>query len=177
MKWKFVLILFGALLGWQACQSTGERGQPQDAGSSAGTNISEQGGTTTTVEPARVPSEAQADSLLQLQQQIMQQPENMALRRELGSRAIDTSAGVVWAVGKGRVNPRASNPSVAASQAELAAVIDASRWAAYLMEWQKTDYATNFGTLQASVPGATVVRKSINDSLCVVLVRVPLKPE
>jgi hypothetical protein len=78
-------------------------------------------------------------------------------------------------VGKGRVNPQASLPSVALSQAEMAATLDASRWAAYLLEWQKNDYTTKFGSLQASVPGATIVRKSTNDTLCMVLARVPLQ--
>jgi hypothetical protein len=64
---------------------------------------------------------------------------------------------------------------VALRQAEMAATLDASRWAAYLLEWRKTDYATKFGSLKASVPGATVVRKATNDSLCVVLARVPLQ--
>jgi hypothetical protein len=156
------------------CQANREAGQPQEADSVGSAKISAQAGAASGG-VVREPSEGEADTLLQLEQQIMQQPENETLRRELGRRAIDANAGVIWAVGKGRVNPQASSPSVALSQAEMAATLDASRWAAYLLEWQKNDYATKFGSLKASVPGATIVRKSANDSLCVVLARVPLQ--
>jgi hypothetical protein len=105
----------------------------------------------------------------------MQQPENIELRRELGRRAINAGAGVIWAMGQGRVNPKATNSSVAANHAEIAAKLDASRWAAYLIEWQKSGYAAPFGSLQSNLPGATVVRKKTYDSLCVVLARISLK--
>lgn len=173
---KQILLLLTALLSFWCwtCQNRADRGQPEEASSIGSANKPEEAGIS---EPARVPSEAEADTLLTLQQEIMQQPENPALRRELGRRAIDANAGVIWAVGKGQVNPQGASPSVAQKQAEQAALLDASRWAAYLIEWQKTDYATNFGKLQASVPGATIVRKAVNDSLCVVLVQVPWKQE
>ncbi len=169
-----VIFLLLSLTCW-TCQANREKGQPQAADSVGAAKISEQAGAVAGGGVVREPSETEADTLLQLEQQIMQQPENEALRRELGRRAIDANSGVIWVVGKGRVNPQASTPSVALSQAEMAATLDASRWAAYLLEWQKTDYATKFGSLQASVPGATVVRKATNDSLCVVLARVPLQ--
>ncbi|MDZ7344662.1 MAG: hypothetical protein ONA90_09140, partial [candidate division KSB1 bacterium] len=72
---------------------------------------------------------------------------------------------------------QASSPNVAQSQAEQAALLDASRWAAYLIEWRKTDYATKFGALQSSVPGVQLVRKALTDSLCIVLVQVPWRSE
>ncbi|MGH7599421.1 MAG: hypothetical protein ACREOI_23960 [bacterium] len=177
MRSFFVLIiLFVAFANW-TCQANREKGQPQTVDSVGAAKISAQAGAVAGGEVVRELSEAEADTLLQLEQQIMQQPENEALRRELGRRAIDANSGVIWAVGKGRVNPQASTPSVALSQAEMAATLDANRWAAYLLEWRKTDYATKFGSLQASVPGATVVRKAANDSLCVVLAHVPLPRE
>lgn len=175
MRSSFILIvLLVAFASW-TCQANREKGQPRAVDSVGAAKISEQAGTVAGSEVVRELSEAEADTLLQLEQQIMQQPENEALRRELGRRALDVNSGVIWTVGKGRVNPQASTPSVALSQAEMAATLDASRWAAYLLEWQKTDYATKFGSLQASVPGATVVRKATSDSLCVVLARVPLQ--
>jgi hypothetical protein len=177
MRSFFVLLtLLVSFASW-TCQANREKGQPQAADSVGATKISEQAGAVAGGGVVREPSEAEADTLLQLEQQIMQQPENVELRRELGRRAMDINSGVIWTVGKGRVNPQASTPSVAFSQAEMAATLDASRWAAYLLEWQKTDYATKFGSLQGSVPGATVVRKVTNDSLCVALVRVPLQRE
>jgi hypothetical protein len=173
MMKRILLLLIVVFSFWEwGCQNQTDRGQPGEARQIGSANKPEEGGPG---EPARVPTEAEADTLLALQQQIMLQPENSDLRRELGRRAIDASAGIVWAMGRGKVNPQASSPGVAQSQAEQAALLDASRWAAYLIEWQKTDYATNFGKVQASVPGAKVERKMINDSLCVVLVQVPWK--
>lgn len=177
MRSSFVLIILLVVFVSWTCQANREKGQPQAADSVGVAKISAQAGAVAGGEVVREPSEAEADTLLQLEQQIMQQPENERLRRELGRRAMDINSGVIWTVGKGRVNPQASPPSVALSQAELAATLDASRWAAYLLEWRKTDYATKFGSLQGSVPGATVVRKATNDSLCVVLARVPLQRE
>ncbi|MGH7450328.1 MAG: hypothetical protein ACRENG_03215 [bacterium] len=177
MRSSFVLIsLLASYASW-TCEANRKESQLQAADSVGAAKISAQAGAVAGGEVVRELSEAEADTLLQLEQQIMQQPENEALRRELGRRSIDANSGVIWVVGKGRVNPQASIPSVALSQAEMAATLDANRWAAYLLEWRKTDYATKFGSLQASVPGATVVRKATNDSLCVVLARVPLQRE
>ncbi len=175
MRSSFILIILLVAFASWTCQANREKGQLQAADSVGAAKILEQAGAVAGGEVVRELSEAEADTLLQLEQQIMQQPENETLRRELGRRAIDANSRVIWAVGKGRVNPQASTPGVALSQAEMAATLDASRWAAYLLEWQKTDYATKFGSLQATVPGATVVRKATNDSLCVVLARVPLQ--
>jgi hypothetical protein len=177
MKSNLIVMLVAISCGISACNNGPKQGQPADAGSAGSLNVSEKTLNTgeTTEQPARVPSESEADSLLQLQQQIMQQPDDAALRRELGRRAIDANAGIVWGVGKGRINPKASIPNSAANQAKLAATLDAGRWAAYLIEWRKTDYATKFGALQANLPGVKVVRESFTDSLCIVLAQVPLK--
>jgi hypothetical protein len=171
---KQISLLLAALTVWGwACRNQADRGQPGEA-TFVGSAQQPEGGVS---ESIQVPSEAASDTLLQLQRQIMQQPENAALRRELGHRAIDEQSGVIWAVGIGKVNPQASSPSVAQSQAEQAALADASRWAAYLIEWRKTDYATNFGTLQGNVPGVQLVRKAVTDSLCIVLAQVPWRQE
>src|SRR5574341_2000836 len=175
MKWKCATLAVVILVGIWACQDSTKKSQPEEAGAAGTANVSEQTFIAAASDSANAPSEAEADLLWQLEQQIMQQPENSELRRELGRQAIDASAGVIWTVGQGRVNPRVTNPSVAANQAEMAAKIDASRWAAYLIEWQKTDYAVPFGSLYSNLPGALVVRKKTYDSLCVVLTSVSLK--
>ncbi|MDZ7363913.1 MAG: hypothetical protein ONB46_24845 [candidate division KSB1 bacterium] len=160
-----------------ACNDEPKQGQPADDGTTGSLKISEHTLNTgvATAQPARIPSESEADSLLLLQQQIMQQPDDVALRRELGRRAIDVNAGMIWVVGKGRMNPKAATPSAAANQARMAATLDASRWAAYLIEWRKTDFATKFGAVQAQMPNVQVVREAFQDSLCIVLAQMPLK--
>jgi hypothetical protein len=180
MKLNLSIIVAAAGLAVWSCTDDpkpAELAEPADTRATGTLNVSEQtlNAGVAAGQPARVPSEGEADSLMQLQQQIMLQPENVDLRRELGQRAIDANAGVVWVVGKGRLKPNASNSNVAANQARMAATLDASRWAAYLIEWQKTDYAMNFGAIQASVPGVKVVREAVSDSLCIVLAQVPLR--
>ncbi len=117
----------------------------------------------------------EVQNLIALQDRIVQQPDEIAFRRELGEKAIHAQAGVVWTVGRARLPGGASAGAVAKSQAEVAARIDAGRWAAYLLEWRQNDYATNFGSIQAKVPGNEVVNTSCTDSTCVVLVKTLLR--
>jgi len=177
MRVNFIIILLAVGCGIWSCQDEPQQGKPADTGGAL--NVSEQtlNAGVTGSQPARIPTESEADSLLQLQQQIMQQPDNVALRRELGRRALDANAGIVWVVGKGRINPKASTPNTALNQAQMAATLDASRWAVYLIEWHKTDYAARFGAVQGGLVGVKVIRASTNDSLCIVLAQAPLQQE
>ena len=131
--------------------------------------------TTGTQTETRVPTEAEAQALLALQERIVQQPEDVASRRALGQKAIDANAGVVWAVGQAKISSAPASRNVAQSQAELAARIDASRWAAYIIAWHKNDYATNLGAMHAQVAGGELVSKVVTDSTCVVVVRTSLR--
>lgn len=130
--------------------------------------------TAATQAEARVPSETEVQALLALQVRIMQQPQELALRRELGQKAVDANAGVAWSIGRAKISSTAASPNIAQSQAELAARIDASRWAAYLLAWHKNDYATNFGAIQGQVPAGEVVSKVVTDSTCVVVMKTNL---
>ncbi|MDZ7266306.1 MAG: hypothetical protein ONB48_04490 [candidate division KSB1 bacterium] len=159
-----------ALLALLACQNGNPPRQPE---TETGGAISPREGAPSAPE-ARVPDEAAAQALLQLQEKVMQQPQEIAARRELGARAMDAAAGTLWTVGRGRIPPGENLAAVAQSKARQAALLDASRWAAYLLEWQKNDYATAFGSLQGTVPNGTIVRESITDSLCTVLVKTTL---
>jgi hypothetical protein len=177
MKLLRVVITILLCTSFTACHDSPKQGQPAQADSTGSLQATETALNAGAVpgQTARVLTESEADSLLQLQQQIMQQPDAVTLRRELGRRAIDTTAGVIWVVGKGRINPKATTLNTALNQAKMAATLDAGRWAAYLREWQKTDYAADFGKIQASVPGIKVVRESMTDSLCIVLAQVSLQ--
>ena len=150
-----------------ACSESADK-QPRAPETSGALNTIE---TTATQAEARVPTEAEAQALLALQERLMQQPQDITLRRELGQKAIDANAGVVWSVGRAKIPATSASPNIAQSQAELAARIDASRWAAYLLAWHKNDYATNFGAIQAQVPGGEAVSKLVTDSTCVVVMK------
>lgn len=179
MRKIYRAVLFVIVAGLTACNSGSQQGQPASGNSSGSLQMSE---TVSSIDSAaavasatRMLNENEVDSLWQLQQKIMQQPSDIALRRELGRRAIDAAAGIIWAVGQGRINPKTTTPNVALNQAKMAATLDASRWAAYLLEWQKTDYAADFGKIETRVPGIKVVRESTNDSLFIVLAQAQIR--
>lgn len=159
-----------ALLALLACQNGNPPRQPE---TEPGGAISAREGAPSTPE-APVPDEAAAQALLQLQENVMQQPQEIAARRELGARAIDGAAGTLWTVGRGKIPPGERMAAVAQSKARQAALMDASRWAAYLLEWQKNDYATAFGSLQGAVPNGSIVRETMTDSSCTVLLKTAL---
>lgn len=163
--WIWVAVL---TLTLSACQ---ENPRPPETETSGALAPAE--GSQTSAE-ARVPDEAARQALLALEEKIMQQPDDAALRRELGAQAIDAAAGVIWTIGRGKVPPGESIAAIAQNKAKQAALIDASRWAAYLLEWQKNDYATAFGTLRGEVPNSTIVNETFSDSMCVVLVKTSL---
>ncbi|MGH7494211.1 MAG: hypothetical protein ACREOO_17710 [bacterium] len=155
-----------------ACRSQGESSPPRQ-------NQTE--GTNYTVERNEaqanvvVPSLAEAQAIRALQDRVAQRPEEIAIRRELGAKAIDLAAGVLWTVGHAKLPGGAAAGGVVRSQAELAARLDASRWAAYLLQWHKTDYAANYGSVQARVGATEVVNTSYTDSTCVVLLKCALE--
>lgn len=161
----FIIMVFAFFL--HACTERTDQ-QPREAETSGALSTTE---STATQGELRVPTEAEVQALLALQDRIVQQPQEAALRRELGENAIAVNAGVVWSVGRGKIPAHAASQNVARNQAEMVARIDASRWAAYLLEWRKNDYATAFGSVQAQVPGGEVVSKFVTDSTCVVLLK------
>lgn len=158
------------LLALLACQNGNPPRQPE---TEPGGAISAREGAPSAPE-VRVPDETAAQALLQLQEKVTQQPQEIAARRELGARAIDGAAGTLWTVGRGKIPPGERMAAVAQSKARQAALMDASRWAAYLLEWQKNDYATAFGSLQGAVPNGSIVRETMTDSSCTVLLKTAL---
>lgn len=159
-------LLLAVLTAGSGCIDTSERSQPQESALVA----REEAGPPS--EGARVPDDAEMQAILRTQRAIMASPDLDSLRRVLVRRAVDTASRVIWTVGTGRVTAPAS--PMALSNAERAAWIDGSRWAGYVIEWQKNDFRTPFGTIQTQVPGSSVERKSVSDSLCVVLVKTNL---
>lgn len=165
-------LLSGAIiLALSACQGGNTPREPESQSEGA---ISVAEGSQTGA-AARVPDEAARQALLALEEKIMRQPEDAALRREFGAQAIDAAAGVIWTIGRGKIPPGESIAAIAQNKAKQAALLDASRWAAYVLEWQKHDYATAFGALRGEVPNSTIVNETFSDSMCVVLVKTSLK--
>lgn len=152
--------------------SRNDKQQPREPESSGTLRTSE---STASQVAVREPNTAEVETMLTLQERIKQQPQDRALRRELGRKAIDASNALVWTIGRAKIATTAVSFNIAQSQAEFAACIDASRWAAYLLAWHQNDYATDFGTIQTQVPGGEVVSKVVTDSTCVVVMKTRLQ--
>lgn len=124
---------------------------------------------------ARVRTAEELDNILQIEEAIAANPQSDSLYRLLVQNAVD-EAGDIWSVGKGKIPGTAASPNIAQSMATRAATIDAARWAAYVLEWQETDYATPFGSIDREVPGYVTVRSSLrDDSTMIVILRTPVK--
>jgi hypothetical protein len=170
---RFNICLWG-LMGiiLNACQSQSEHSQPRQPETEGANYTVEQ----TQPQPnVVIPSVAEVQEIRALQDRVAQRPEEIAVRRELGGKAISVADDIVWTVGHAKLPGGSAAGGVARSQAELAARLDASRWAAYLLQWHKTDYAANYGSIHARVSGSEVVNTSYTDSTCVVLLKSALK--
>ena len=155
-----------------ACRSQSESSPPRQSETEGANYTTEQNQPQANLV---VPSVAEAQAIRVLQDRVAQHPEDIAVRRELGAKAIDPAAGVLWTVGHGKLPGGAAAGGVARSQAELAARLDAGRWAAYLLQWHKTDYAANYGSIQARVGASEVINTSYTDSTCAVLLKSTLE--
>ena len=122
-----------------------------------------------------IKGEPNLSEILDLQQRVMTNPTERDLRQKLGMVAVDTIAGVVLTVGIGIPNPEVTSSALQKQQARQAALIDAARWTAYHLQWQRDGYTTDFGQISTSVPGGTILKEEIlPDGRCVVLVQSPL---
>ena len=121
--------------------------------------------------------ETELSEILDLQQKVMTNPTDRDLRKKLGMVAVDTVARVILAVGVGISNPEVTSPLLQKQQARQAALIDAARWTAYHLQWQKDGYTTNFGQISAAVPGGGTILKEkiLPNGRCVILMQSPLE--
>ncbi len=171
MRFFFYLIgLAGMML--HACQNQSEQSPSREVEAGQANYSVEQNQPQSKVDH---PSAAEIQTLIALQERVVHQPGEISARRDLGEKAINASAKAIWTVGRATLAREAPAGAVARSQAELAARLDASRWAAYLLEWQKNNFATNFGAIQGQIPASEVINTSYTDSSCVVVLKTSLQ--
>jgi hypothetical protein len=120
--------------------------------------------------------EISLEKLLPLQEKIMQQPDSIAFRRELVAASVNIAQKTLRAAGVGLVPENAENTAIAQQAAERAAYLDACRWAAYILKWQKSPDSPAFGEIQGNIPGAQILHKTVTeDGKSVVLVEIALE--
>jgi len=172
MPGRTILTAFLVLLAVISCQQEPEQGQLRQPENTGAIPAIEEGQS----QPVeRIPTDQEILNLFALEDRILQQPDDRALRRALGEAAADVQAGIIWTAGRAKIKAGAPSPAIARSFAEQAAFVDASRWAAYILEWLENDYATEFGKIQGRVPGGKIVKSAATDSSVVVVVnfRIP----
>jgi len=111
-----------------------------------------------------------AGDLLDLQEKIRQQPQDIALRRQLVEAAVDGNTQKYFAAGLGKVPVESPSSAMASQGAERAAFIDGCRWIAYLQAWEKNPETPEFGAIQGQVPPAKIIYKHTTPDQVVVLV-------
>ncbi|MBN2356189.1 hypothetical protein JXO59_08750 [candidate division KSB1 bacterium] len=130
--------------------------------------------------PASIPeSELQlsriAGDLLSLQEQIRQNPQDLELRLQLLTLAVNQEQKSVRAVGIGKIPSESQNLTVASQGAERAAFIDGCRWIAYLLAWNKDHRTPDFGHIRGEVPPAKTLYKHTAPDQVVVMVEANLE--
>jgi hypothetical protein len=112
-------------------------------------------------------------TMLQNQVQILQQPANPQIKREVMEKQF--SGTEVFAAGVGKPNPR-MNAAQNRAGTSRAAAQDAVRWLAYFKYWQENNFKKSFGALpDIAVPGFETVRtECLPDGGCTALVKTKL---
>ncbi len=98
-------------------------------------------------------ADIQFDQLSELQQQIMVNSTDAALREEFIHQAYFTNNNSIITIGVARLTHPETGAPITRSLVQRAARMDANRWAAYGISWIKNSYQPDFGKLQAFFQG------------------------
>ena len=117
----------------------------------------------------------QAGDLLSLQEEIREAPALVELRQRYLALALNPARGTIRAVGMSRVPDNPDNRAAVQQSSERAAFLDACRWIAYLLAWNRNVQQPDFGRIQGQVPGARIVYKHVAVDQIVVMVESDVK--
>ena len=117
----------------------------------------------------------QAGDLLSLQEEIREAPALVQLRQRYLTLALDPARGKIRAVGMAKVPENPDNRVVVQQSSERAAFLDACRWVAYLLAWNRDIQQPDFGRIQGQVPGARIIYQHVAVDQVVVMVESDLK--
>lgn len=90
--------------------------------------------------------------IAQLQSAVQTAPRDVDARRRLVHTAVIPWRKILLAAGTGKAAPQQS-----AQLAHRAALLDAYRWAAYILRWRENPTVPDFGSIEATVSGGQVV--------------------
>lgn len=113
-------------------------------------------------ETSQVDYGAMMETIFQLEDSIKQNPADIELRKALVAAAYDSIKGKLYTVGYGQPDTSITSTAHAMKTSERAALIDAQRWAMFIMRWQKNpDQPAISERVTGNVPPGTPVQKAI----------------
>lgn len=101
-------------------------------------------------------------TVFQLEDSIKRNPMDVSIRSALVTVAYDSTSGKIYTVGYGIADTSAGSEARAMQTAERAALIDAQRWAMFVMRWKENaDEPAITETVSGNVPRGTPIQKAI----------------
>jgi hypothetical protein len=120
-------------------------------------------------------SKAEDVPLLKAQKQVWLEPEQLLLRRELMSLAINKEKGVIHVFGLGSYQGKVANPEQKKRLEQQAALADAKVWVARLTRWSRDGVECPFDVSETVMEVKMLESFSIQGAFLVVKVSAPLK--
>ncbi|RMG68043.1 MAG: hypothetical protein D6715_03245 [Calditrichaeota bacterium] len=116
-------------------------------------------------------SPGQLQKILSLQKAILAHPDSPQLHQRVLEASLFPEHGALVTVGVGLLKKPRDGDDIPLSLAERAAMLDAQRWAAYLLQWYQHGPELAFGTLETRLvsPSRKVQQQARNDSLLLVV--------
>ena len=109
--------------------------------------------------PLKIDYEQLTKDIYHIEEKIRAHTDDTTLRAELVTLCVDSSAGVIRAVGRGLPLESSRSRPLALQSAERAALVDAYRWVAYLLRLKDDISVPQYGVIETSVPSVSVVKK------------------
>lgn len=114
------------------------------------------------IETAQVDYGAIMEQLFQLEDSIKRNPMDVGLRTALVATAYDSARAKIYTVGYGIADTSACSETRAMQSAERAALIDAQRWAMFIMLWREnSEEPAITETVSGDVSRGTPIQKAI----------------
>ncbi|MDW7680822.1 MAG: hypothetical protein SCK70_09670 [bacterium] len=127
----------------------------------------------TTIKPAPLNYDSLYQMISAITDSLLQNPTDIALRRQLVSAGYDTLWETIFAVGFGKSSDKATTGAVDQKFIEQAATADAYRWAAYIKFWHQDASDPEFGSISTNISGGRIVTKKIlSDNRMAVMIEV-----
>ena len=153
---RFLLIFLAVIFISQACQKREQEMQQGELSQKEG--VSGTDSTVLVIKPKPINYDSMFVVLLNLRQEIENNPMDTTLRRNLLQAAYDTTWETIMAVGLSDSITFGADSVLSLRTAERAAKLDAYRWCAYIKRWKNEGKFSNFSQINANLQGGRVIK-------------------